>query len=223
MEERADYLMEAYLDEQNTLIRPLVNRKLHLVRLLDERAQAIESLLEEKRKNFFSNRRSDESSLIEALEDELEQLSIEKVTILQQLMDLVKRPFDTIVEVEETLLNSVGSSAVGGVAPNNGPTSKKSSSSAAAASTSAVIAEAAPMVEDLELWCFCRKPDDGRPMVGCDNSKCDLGWWHADCIEKYISANRIGSLPPDDNRKWHCPVCVAQELALGSGSRSRRK
>ena len=212
-EERADYLLEAYLDEQNTLIRPLVARKLHLVKQLDERAQLVETLLDEKRKNFLSSKRGaaaeDLLGLIESLEDELDQLSIEKVVILQQLMDLVKRPFDTIVEVEETLLASPGGAPA--------VVSKKNSS----ANPQPQIVEEQPpdaVVSD-ELWCFCRKPDDGRPMVACDNPKCELVWWHADCIEKYIAANRIGTAPPEDNRKWHCPVCLAQEVALGGRRR----
>lgn len=212
-DERADYLMEAYLDEQNTLIRPLVARKLHLVKQLDERAQLVETLLEEKRKNFLSSKRGsaaeDLLGLIESLEDELEQLSLEKVTILQQLMDLVKRPFDTIVEVEETLLASAGG-------PVPAVTSKKQPTAVIEEPTAVPVP--ATVVSD-ELWCFCRKPDDGRPMVACDNSKCELVWWHADCIEKYIANNRIGSMPPEDNRKWHCPVCLAQEVALGTRRR----
>ena len=198
-DERADYLMEAFLDEQNTLIRPLVARKLCLVKLIDERAQIVEKVLEDKRKSLLNKRGDDLISLIENLEDELEQLSIEKVAILNQLMDLVKRPYETIVEVEATLGTSGGGHA-------SAPPAQSSESTSAA-----VVAEPMP-VNPSELWCFCRQPDDGRPMVACDNSKCELSWWHVDCVEKYIAANRIGSLPPDDSRKWHCPVCVALQI-----------
>jgi len=112
-DERADYLMEAFLDEQNTLIRPLVSRKLHLVKVLDERSAVIERLVEEKRKKLLSSPRGggargsmvsiDDLRIIEQLEDELEQLANEKVTVCSQLMDLVKRPFETILEVEAAL------------------------------------------------------------------------------------------------------------------------
>jgi hypothetical protein len=200
-DERADYLMEAFLDEQNTLIRPLVARKLCLVKVLDDRAQVVEKVLEEKRKNLLNRRGDDLIAQIENLEDELEQLSIEKVAILNQLMDLVKRPYETIVEVESTLGSGTSESAsLGGAAQT-----------AATASTVAVV-DTASNEQTAELWCFCRQPDDGRPMVACDNSKCELVWWHINCVEKYIGQNRIGSMPPDDSRKWHCPVCVSLQL-----------
>ena len=107
-DERADYLMEAFLDEQNTLIRPLVTRKLHLIKILDERSSLIEKLLEDKRRKFLANsvmspgRRTpvggnEQLGIIEKLEDEIEQIANEKVTICMQLMDLVKRPFETIL------------------------------------------------------------------------------------------------------------------------------
>ena len=225
-DERADYMMEAFLDEQNTLIRPLVSRKLHLVHVLDERASVVEKLLEEKRKAFLQTvvlkqagtaRKAPESAeQIEALEDELEQLSEEKLVVLQQLMDLVKRPYDTILEVEAVLqaaTESGGDERVIG-----------SRRSAQAAGQAAVAATVVPE----ELWCFCRKTDDGRQMVACDNPNCDLVWWHIDCIDRYIAANRIGTKPPEDERKWHCPVCVAQEIvnrehAEGEKIRRRRR
>ena len=217
--------MEAFLDEQNTLIRPLVARKLGLVKILDERAGIVEKILEEKRKSFLQTvvlkqgKKGPESvEQIEALEDELEQLSDEKLTVLQQLMDLVKRPYDTILEVESVLQAATDS----GITEDRGAVGPIRRTSQAAVVTTA----ASPPQE--ELWCFCRKTDDGRQMVACDNPSCDLVWWHIDCIERYIAANRIGTKPPEDERKWHCPVCVAQEIvnrehAEGEKIRRRRR
>lgn len=220
-EDRADYMMEAFLDEQNTLIRPLVSRKLHLVKTLDGRASLIERLLEEKRKKFLHSVTTNtpskkghsppaaELELIEALEDELEQLSEEKLGTLNQLMDLVRRPYDTILEVEAVL-----QAAADRETPDD-ETDRRASyhSGRRGAAMAAAPPPASPPEE--ELWCFCRKPDDGRQMVACDNAKCDLVWWHIDCLQNYIQANRIGTPPPEDdssNKKWHCPVCIAQEI-----------
>lgn len=218
-EERADYLMEAFLDEQNTLIRPLVSRKLHLVKVLDERSSIVERILEEKRKKLLlhggiitTGRKGGSSTNnisvhvidIETLEDELEQLSIEKVTILNQLMDIVKRPYDTILEVESAL--RAASDFM--ITQNIDVRSKKSNMAPPTTITNSVeIVE-----EPQELWCYCRKPDDGRPMVACDNGKCDIVWWHIDCVDKYVDNNHVGVAPPDDSRKWDCPVCIAQEI-----------
>lgn len=234
-EDRADYMMEAFLDEQNTLIRPLVSRKLHLVKTLDERASLIERLLEEKRKKFLHSvttyppSKKGHSSppaaelleLIEGLEDELEQLSEEKLGTLNQLMDLVRRPYDTILEVEAVL-----QAAADRETPDD-ETDRRASYH----STRRPAAQAsAPSPPEEELWCFCRKPDDGRQMVACDNAKCDLVWWHNDCLLNYIQANRIGTPPPEDdssNKKWHCPVCIAQEIVnreeLGGPEKQRRR
>jgi hypothetical protein len=208
-EERADYLMEAFLDEQNTLIRPLVSRKLHLVKVLDERSFIVERILEDKRKKLLhgggtARKGPTGGSVleIETLEDELEQLSLEKVTILNQLMDIVKRPYDTILEVESAL-RAASDSLVTALDVR----SKKSNTAPTTITNSVDIVE-----EPQELWCYCRKPDDGRPMVACDNGKCDIVWWHIDCVDKYVANNHVGVAPPDDSRKWDCPVCIAQEI-----------
>ena len=34
----------------------------------------------------------------------------------------------------------------------------------------------------LNLWCVCKKPDDGRPMLKCDNDDCITQWFHFDCM-----------------------------------------
>lgn len=34
-----------------------------------------------------------------------------------------------------------------------------------------------------ELWCVCRKPDDGSKMVMCDNKNCKIKWFHRICLD----------------------------------------
>ena len=210
-DERADYLMEAFVDEQNTLLRPLVSRKLHLVKVLDERSTIVERILEEKRKRSLQKKNVALINEIESLEDELEQLSVEKIAVLHQLMDLVKRPYDTILEVEATLRATVSVETV--ASPPEATRTRKSTTD----TPPQTVVE-----QELELWCYCRKPDDGRPMVACDNAKCDIVWWHLDCVDKYVSSNHVGEAPPDDSRKWSCPVCIAQEIVKQEADRSRR-
>jgi hypothetical protein len=218
-EERADYLMEAFLDEQNTLIRPLVSRKLHLVKVLDERSTIVERILDDKRRKLLQKKSLSLVAEIESLEDELEQLATEKVTVLHQLMDLVKRPYDTILEVE-------GALKVSGLAHASSPAEGGPATGALRSKKSTANSDTPPPVttaeDDLELWCYCRKPDDGRPMVACDNSKCDIVWWHLDCVERYAATHHVGAAPSDDSRKWDCPVCLAQEIVKQEADRNRR-
>lgn len=235
-DERADYLMEAFLDEQNTLIRPLVSRKLHLVKVLDERSGIIEKLLEERRKKILASPRGgarnvseDHLKIIEQLEDELEQLANEKVTVSLQLLDLVKRPFETILEVESALrIATEQRSAAVGTAYDGDSSAGPQTSITAASSSRAPRQSTILTPPEEELWCFCRKPDDGRQMVACDNPKCDIAWWHVDCLDEYIEENRIGTRPEDDT-KWMCPICIAaaivsrEEAGGGGGGSDKRK
>ena len=50
----------------------------------------------------------------------------------------------------------------------------------------------------LEVFCYCRLPDDGNTMVHCE--LCDE-WFHHDCIKKK------GWATPVDNEDWICGVC----------------
>ena len=37
--------------------------------------------------------------------------------------------------------------------------------------------------DDKELLCICFRPEDGRPMIECDNrGDCFLRWYHIECI-----------------------------------------
>ena len=247
-EERADYMMEAFLDEQNTLIRPLVARKLNLVKVLDERAAIIEKILDDARKKFLHavvgtvtpTKRTmpdppGELERIEKLEDDLEQLCEEKVNVLLQLNDLVRRPYDTILEVESVLQSAADREPEDGEGVTGRPGRHARTAVAAwlpvsSSSPTSAPMELIPSPPEEELWCFCRKPDDGRQMVACDNPKCDLVWWHIDCIDRYVAANRIGGPPGEDSsKKWNCPVCLAQEIvnreehANGGGDKRRRR
>ncbi len=241
-------MMEAFVDEQNTLIRPLVNRKLLLVRVLDERVSFIEKILEEKRRKLSlstpMNRRalnaalqSEELTLIERLEGDLEQLSEEKVQICYQLMDLVRRPYETICEVESALETALGGVPHAGddimiQPPPTQPTrSARQTATAVKAEASppppvveARAAELAPPavpVDPSELWCYCRQPDDGREMVACDNARCSLQWWHIDCVHHYVSDHQIGGAP-SSNGTWQCPICVASEMVDSTKKKTRK-
>ena len=51
-----------------------------------------------------------------------------------------------------------------------------------------------------ELWCYCRKAEEGK-MIGCDNSKCPIEWFHLSCLH-------ITGLPG----KWYCLECKRKIL-----------
>lgn len=39
------------------------------------------------------------------------------------------------------------------------------------------------LADDVEHFCICNGPDDGRPMIECSNGRaCLMGWHHLDCI-----------------------------------------
>lgn len=50
--------------------------------------------------------------------------------------------------------------------------------------------------EDEGTWCYCQE-SRGGDMVGCDNAKCSIKWFHLSCLEM--------SEPPSG--KWMCPSC----------------
>jgi hypothetical protein len=55
-------------------------------------------------------------------------------------------------------------------------------------------------LQDEPVFCICRKPDDGRPMVCCD--VCDE-WYHCDCV--HIRGSVAIRLD-----RYVCPVCKNQ-------------
>lgn len=52
--------------------------------------------------------------------------------------------------------------------------------------------------EEVETWCICRKPDDGRPMLQCENLDCVIKWYHFDCV-KIVTVPEI---------LWFCKYCI---------------
>ena len=54
-----------------------------------------------------------------------------------------------------------------------------------------------------ELWCYCRKAEEGK-MIGCDNSKCPIEWFHLSCLH-------ITRLPKG---KWYCLECRSKTLKI---------
>lgn len=46
------------------------------------------------------------------------------------------------------------------------------------------------------LYCLCRQPAHGQ-MMGCDNSECQIEWFHFECV----------GLNTKPTRKWYCPSC----------------
>jgi len=45
-------------------------------------------------------------------------------------------------------------------------------------------------------WCYCQSEEHGT-MIGCDNEKCSIGWFHIDCL-------KIQNIPSGN---WYCPDC----------------
>ena len=45
-------------------------------------------------------------------------------------------------------------------------------------------------------WCYCQGEEHGT-MIGCDNEKCSIGWFHIDCL-------KIQNIPSGN---WYCPDC----------------
>lgn len=48
-----------------------------------------------------------------------------------------------------------------------------------------------------ELWCVCRQPDKGTPMIFCENQQCTIKWFHFNCM-------KITFAPKGT---WFCPNC----------------
>ena len=49
-------------------------------------------------------------------------------------------------------------------------------------------------------WCYCKQPynEERDVMIGCDNDKCKIQWFHQKCLKlKRIPAG-----------KWYCPDCT---------------
>jgi hypothetical protein len=51
---------------------------------------------------------------------------------------------------------------------------------------------------DERLYCLCKSKDNGKSnMIGCDNPKCNLQWFHPQCV-------KVKHIPKG---QWYCPDC----------------
>ncbi|XP_061166032.1 uncharacterized protein LOC133174957 [Saccostrea echinata] len=60
---------------------------------------------------------------------------------------------------------------------------------------------------DSELYCFCRRPDDGGLMIQCD--QCD-GWFHGVCVG--VTSEEASSLD-----QYICPDCMGEPRVANIG------
>ena len=56
--------------------------------------------------------------------------------------------------------------------------------------------------DENRLFCFCRKPDDGRPMIECGRCR---EWFHCLCIG--LSSERFREMANDENSFYRCAQC----------------
>lgn len=56
---------------------------------------------------------------------------------------------------------------------------------------------------DQELYCTCRRPDDGKLMIGCDKEACEIGWYHSACV----------GVRTELKGKWFCDACKPAKKA----------
>ena len=86
--------------------------------------------------------------------------------------------------------------------PSSGTSSSSTSSSTPAtqrAPLSTNVPQQAPTEAAQELFCYCRKPDDGsEEMVGCDYQNCVNQWYHLSCLT-------LSKAPK--TKLWFCPEC----------------
>ena len=200
LEDRPDYMLEAFLDEQNILVKPLLLRRLGLLATLDLQAQ----LTEKQTGSPPTKKQRLPADAHDKVLAELLDLTDEKIQIAKQLQDIAFKQLDTLLEVEAAL--EAGVKRERDENPQKQVTKASGSKAAQNAITSSPI--------DEELWCICRKPDDGRPMVACDNQKCPLTWWHVDCVARFIAQKGIGNMP-DENSAWFCPSCNEKPASPG--------
>ena len=67
-----------------------------------------------------------------------------------------------------------------------------------------------PNATNEPVYCICNQVSFGE-MIGCDNSDCEVEWFHYPCVG-------LSAPPPG---KWYCPDCQARELKKGNHPRNR--
>lgn len=58
-----------------------------------------------------------------------------------------------------------------------------------------------------ELWCTCRKPENGNRMIECESGDCQYQWFHFSCVG-------IETAPEGE---WICPTCRESSPSSDSG------
>jgi hypothetical protein len=219
LEDRPDYMLEAFLDEQNILVKPLLLRRLGLLTALDLKAQLIEKQVQSppsKKQRLPAEMTANDKMLQELLE-----LSDEKITIAKQLQDIAFKQLDTLLEVEAALEAGVKREREENPSRYSAPVASSTHRSSTSKAAQEVFVPQPLMVDD-EPWCICRQPDDGRPMVACDNPKCALTWWHVDCVADYIATKKVGTMA-DEKTNWFCPICSEKKTSAQSSPSTVRK
>ncbi|KAF4704832.1 WD repeat domain phosphoinositide-interacting protein 3, variant 2 [Perkinsus olseni] len=171
-------------------------------------------------------------SKIEAREDELLSLRKEVLAVVQKILVTVEEDRSELQSVGEVVATAAAieedeiaaqqkeanTSEIDDETPT-APTAKKirltgTSTSSPRDTKSDSVTESAHDTETVpspepstELWCVCKKPDDGSYMVGCDRGdKCKVQWWHPQCAKDYIARRGYGLPPPEneaDARRAH--------------------
>lgn len=57
----------------------------------------------------------------------------------------------------------------------------------------------------------CKGPDDGRPMIGCDD--CDA-WYHWVCVNITVA--------PDENENWYCRFCILKKSEIPDKKKKKK-
>ncbi|XP_076343932.1 TBP-associated factor 3 [Tachypleus tridentatus] len=95
---------------------------------------------------------------------------------------------------------------------------RKRGSSHTSAPARTVITETIGIIQDDSgnmIWICpaCTNPDDGRPMIGCD--ECD-NWFHWVCVGIVV--------PPKDEEPWYCDRCITRKQeAVPKKKRKKKK
>lgn len=61
--------------------------------------------------------------------------------------------------------------------------------------------------QEEDIWCICRKPENGQKMIACENEDCKHQWYHFDCVG-------LESAPKGE---WICSSCRESSPASDSG------
>jgi hypothetical protein len=65
---------------------------------------------------------------------------------------------------------------------------------------------------EVQLWCSCQQPDDGRRMIGCDDENCAIQWYHTACV----------GLARAPKGEWFCPTCAPAHAPKAKRGRPKK-